>query len=135
MHPPPFPPRTVLGVMNGQEGGQEWARRRTGPPNEEAVHDLSSRSGITITKAVGGGPKTTELWLLCVCGGGGLELSRYTLKQIQIMLKTARKCQKGGARGCKRGCLQSRRLGMSPPPPLKEGCGCKLLTKPLASVT
>lgn len=30
------------------------------PPSEETVRGLSSRSGITITKAVGGGPKTTK---------------------------------------------------------------------------
>lgn len=55
------PPQDSFGVY-------EWARRRTGPLNEEAVHDLSR--------------------------------SRYALTEIQIILKTARKRQKGGARGC-----------------------------------
>lgn len=87
--------------MNGKGGGR-------GPPNEETVHDLSSRSGITITKAVRGGQQKCGYW-----GGGCLELSRYALTEIQIILKTALKCQKGGEGGCKCGCLQM--TGDAPP--------------------
>lgn len=64
------------------------------------------------------------------------DLSRYAVTSIELILKTVDDFYEGVARGSKHGSIYGvsdvRILGMSPP--VKDARGCKLLTKPAASI-